>query len=107
MILLTSEELLRIEYLDKIYASTDTETLRLIAEKEEVVRKLKGNQQPGPSFTTLATMIVKNNNEIELLQSSISSMRTDFADLLRYLGNVNNDANLYQLKAIKTRHGIY
>lgn len=108
MITLTSDQVAKIEILDKLLASLDVDQLRQIVDSEVVVAKLKGT----PTEPHILINLIREHDTmfVDMMdtKNELTSLKMDFQSLLRVLhADVFTPRYNQDFNSLKSKHGIY
>lgn len=108
MITLTSDQVAKIEVLDKLLSSIDLDQLKQLSESEQVVAKLKGTQ----SDSNILINLIREHDTmcVDLIdtKNQLNALRTDFQVLIRVLqADVFSPKYNQDFNTIKSKYGIY
>lgn len=107
MIVLTPNQLEKLELIDKLFSALDTDDIRRISEAETIVSKIKGTQEP-PNLL-LSKLVMTHNNisgELARTQTEMADLKNDFRILLDVLNKTVFSYNAH-LNNLKQKHNIY
>lgn len=105
----TDEQFQKIVLIDKIFGAVSIEALREFSESEQVVARLKGNEDNPQLLLSLiherdvlATDNAQNKNDIQ-------SLKSDVKDLIKAVGILFSQVPPYsnELSVLKSKHGVY
>ncbi len=108
MINLTIEQQEKVYLLDKLFGAMSIEQLRQFSESEEIVSKLRGDNDG----TGMIQRLVDENNNLSIslltMQNDVYAVKSDFQQLIKVLNQTlfapthNTDFNI-----LKSRHYVY
>lgn len=107
MITMTTEQLEKIDLLDRLFGAMSIEQLREFTESEQVMANLKGtNQNPG-----ILRKIVQENeimmSDLNIAKSDILTLRTDIRVLVNLTIRPYEQFSIAEFNSLKLRHNAY
>jgi len=108
MSIVTNSDLEKIKILDTLFASLNVDDLRELAEKEEIIARLKGADSSVGVISSLVNEHQHLTHESMNLRIEIEALRSNLQELIRVLDKtVFSPPNNYEFYNLKSRLGAY
>lgn len=107
MIYLADDTKKKLEYMDKIFSGLSLEELKTLAEREEIVAKLKAEPNVQGPITQALYAISTMNSQAQTMQVEIQQLKGEIGVLVKAMCSPHTQGDNYEFRNLKNRFGIY
>ena len=105
--IITPEQLDKIELLDKFFNSVNMEQLKEFSESEQIVSKLAGRPEQPRVLSTMVNEIHQLKDEIYSLRVQMLTINDDFKSIIKTLNTITTPQYVPDLQTLRNKHNIY
>jgi hypothetical protein len=109
MISMTTEQLEKIELLDKLFGAMGVAELKQYVESEQIISKLKGTN-PNPNPNILYRLMQGHDiQSVDMmnLKGQLDALKYEFQQLLRVMNKPFDSYAITEFNNLKSRHNVY
>lgn len=107
MIYLTDEQHLKIELLDTLFNSLNSEQLKQLTESEQIVSKLKGNYESIGILKSLITDYGALNSKISAMESTVFTVQNDIGVLIKAINKPHDGFSRQEFDYLKNKYSVF
>lgn len=111
---LDTELVNKIKVIDRIFGACDLKQLQAIADSEQIVAKLRGDDNNSGLLLSIITQADMTAGKVDTLQTQIMLLENDIKQLIRTINQSiftpvipTIPSAPYEFQNLKNRHGIY
>lgn len=107
MIVLSNEQSEKINLLDALFGAFGIEQLKEIAETEQVVAILKGDNNNSGILKKLVQEHITLSIEVSALKTDVLSLRNDMQTLVKIMNKPFESHHMSEFNSLKSKHNVY
>ena len=107
MITLSTDQVAKIEILDKLFSGLDIEQLNQLLESDLIISKLRSNADDMHFFKDIMANLNSREAEIMSLRSEVTMLKNDLKDVIAAVYKPFDPNASMNFSNLKNKHGIY